>query len=104
MFWVSEFHIDRWPKCIEQGVEYKVLCDDKGRDGGSWLSVYVAIDGDVHVSMQDWEDIKEDENSRPTPFPSIRVRTLFGGGKNLRTRQALLNLAEAIKLDSEGML
>ena len=87
-----------WPEGVEAGKFYRVLCDDKGRLGGSWLQVLVAMDGDVHVSMQDWEEIPE---GKPTPFPSIRVRTLAGGGKNTRTRQALLWLAEAIRLDAE---
>jgi hypothetical protein len=54
--------------------------------------------GDVYVSSQDWEEIPE---GRPHPFPCIRVRTLAGGGRNLRTRQALLWLADAIRRDSE---
>lgn len=85
-----------WPEGVEQGVFYEVQCDDKGRRCGSWLKVLVASDGDVHVSMQEWEDIPDGE---PTPFPSIRVRTLAGGGQNTRTRQALLWLADAIRRD-----
>lgn len=75
---------------------YQVTCDDKGRKGGSWLRVVISEDGDVHVSMQDWEDIPEGE---PTPFPIVRIRTMIGGGRNLRTRQALLWLADAIRRD-----
>lgn len=89
-----------WPKGIEANTLYRIPCDDKGRNGGSWLQLFVANDGDVHVSMQDWEEIGE-EGSRPDPFPSIRIRTLPGGGRSLRTRQALLWLAEAIRLDNE---
>lgn len=85
-----------WPKALKQNTPYKVLCDDKGRNEGSWLKVFVAEDGDVHVSMQDWEDIPRSE---PSPFPSIRVRTYSGGGRNQRVHQALLWLAEAIRLD-----
>lgn len=92
----KEFHIDRWPPDLESSKVYQVLCDDKGRKGGSWLKVIVAEDGDVYVSMQDWENIPDDA---PTAFPSIRIRTFAGGGRNYRTRQALLNLAEAIMLD-----
>lgn len=86
-----------WPEGLKGRERYRVPCDDKGRGGGSWLQVYVADDGDVHVSMQDWEEIPE---GRPSPLPSIRVRTALGGGRNLRTRQALLWLAEAIRLDN----
>jgi hypothetical protein len=75
-----------------------VPCDDKGRTGASWLQVMVAEDGDVHVSMQDWERFPE---GRPNPLPSVRIRSSYGGGRNQRTRQALLWLAQAIRLDAE---
>lgn len=88
-----------WPDGLEQLRFYEFPCDDKGRDGGSWLRVMVAGDGDVHVSMQDWEDIKR-EGSAPSPNPSVRCRTLAGGGRYRRTRQALLWLAQAIRLDN----
>lgn len=86
-----------WPEGLQQGVAYELRCDDKGHAGGSWLRVAIAPDGDVHLLMQDWETIPEGE---PNPIPGLRVRTLFGGGRNLRTRQALLWLAQAIKLDA----
>ncbi len=87
-----------WPTELKQMTPYQVYCDDKGRNKGSWLKVIVAYDGDVHVSMQDWEDIPK---GKPEAFPSIRVRTWCGGGRNNRTRQALLWLAEAIRLDNK---
>lgn len=87
----------KFPDGLETMTVYEVPCDDKGRSGGSWLRVIVANDGDVHVSMQDWEEIPE---GLPDPFPSIRIRTLAGGGRNLRTRQALLWLADAIRRDA----
>lgn len=92
----------KWPPALEQNVFYELPCDDKGRDGGAWLRVMVANDGDVHVSMQDWEEFGTD-GTQPSPFPSIRCRTHAGGGKHLRTRQALLWLAEAIRLDNEEL-
>lgn len=85
-----------WPKGLKLNTSYKITCDDKGRKGASWLKVMVAEDGDVHVQMQDWEDLPDGE---PSPFPSIRIRTLSGGGRNPNVRQALLWLAEAIRLD-----
>lgn len=91
---------NEWPEGLKSETFYQVLCDDKGRDGGSWLQVFIAGDGDVHVQLQEWEDIKV-EGSRPDPFPTIRVRTHAGGGKNARTRLALLWLARAIQLDNE---
>ena len=87
-----------WPESLEAEKHYQVLCDDKGRNGGSWLRVYIDGQGDVFVSMQDWEDIPD---GSPTPFPCVRIRTLGGGGRNCRTRQALIWLAEAIRLDSK---
>lgn len=90
----------RWPVDLDTSTFAQVPCDDKGRDGGSWLRVMVADDGDVHVSMQEWEDIKE-PRSFPNPHPSIRVRTFAGGGRHLRTRQALLWLMLAMQLDAK---
>ena len=87
-----------WPVGTDQNTAYRVKCDDKGRNGGSWLDVVVAVDGDVHLMMQDWEEIPE---GNPDPNPTIRVRTLAGGGRNLRTHQALLWLADAIRRDNE---
>ena len=55
-----------WPEGLVQGQVYRVACDDKGRNGGAWLQVFVANDSDVHVSMQDWEEIPE---GRPSPHP-----------------------------------
>jgi hypothetical protein len=88
-----------WPEGIKSREFYRVLCDDKGRLGGSWLQIMVDDQGDVYVSMQDWEDLPK---GRPSPLPSIRIRTLTGGGKNLRTRQALLWLADAIRRDTRA--
>jgi hypothetical protein len=88
----------KWPDGLEQNVHYEFPCDDKGRDGGCWLRVVVANDGDAHVSMQEWEDIRE-PGTKPNPIPSVRCRSFAGGGRFLRTRQALLMLANAIRLD-----
>jgi len=87
----------KWPDGLEPNTHYKLLCDDKGQNGGTWLSIFISNDGDAYVSMQDWEDIP---NGIPRSFPSLRVRTLMGGGHNLRTRQALLWLADAIRRDN----
>lgn len=73
-----------WPEGLEEQTLYRVPCDDKGRRGGSWLQVFVAVDGDVHVTMQDWEDIDE-PGSTPNPIPSIRVRWNVNNGWNQET-------------------
>ena len=87
----------QWPEGLEQNVAYQVLCDDKGRNGRTWMKVFIANDSDVHAVMQEWEDGHE----HPISIPSIRVRTFAGGGQNHRTRQALLWLADAIRRDNE---
>lgn len=92
----------RWPEGLESRTFYEFPCDDKGASGGCWMKVLVAEDSDVHVSMQEWEDIKED-GTAPMPFPSVRCRTFGGGGNFRRTHQALLELANAIRLDREEL-
>lgn len=88
-----------WPEGLKHNETYELPCDDKGRDGGSWLRVVIAEDGDVWLCMQDWEDIRQ-EHSAPNPIPSLRCRTYFGGGRHGRTHAALLQLANAIRLDT----
>lgn len=91
-----------WPEGLKPGESCQLPCDDKGRDGGSWLRVLVDDQGDVWLMMQDWEDIRE-EGSQPNPIPSLRCRTFAGGGRHGRTHQALLWLAQAIRLDNEEL-
>jgi hypothetical protein len=88
-----------WPEGVEQGEVYRMACDDKGRNGGSWFQVTVGNDCDVHLTAQDWEDIDEPD-TEPNYIPTIRIRTHTGGGRNRRTRQALLWLADAIRRDN----
>ncbi len=88
-----------WPEGLKADTHYRAPCDDKGRNGGSWIQVMVSgQDGDVYVSMQDWEEMPE---GAPSPFPSLRNRTYAGGGRYQRTHQALLWLADAIRRDNE---
>ncbi len=87
-----------WPDGLVANTHYQVPCDDTGRNGGSWLRMLVANDGDCFPSMQQWEEIP---GSKPSPFPAIRIRTLAGGGRNARTRTALLWLAQAMRLDAQ---
>jgi hypothetical protein len=89
-----------WPDGLEQDKTYQIACDDKGHSGSCWLRVIVASDADVYVVMQDWERI-DVPGSQPRTVPSVRVRTRQGGGRNHRTRQALLWLADAIRRDNE---
>ena len=99
-----------WPEGLEQGRFYQFNCDDNGRDGDAFLKVLVANDGDVHlcasrliqagftdkVTGEKLQSIYEN-------FPSVRCRTVIGGGRHSRTRQALLWLAKAIQLDNQEL-
>ena len=67
------------------------------------MKIQVSDDGDVHLMMQEWEEMEKDPKSSPSPLPTLRNRTLQGGGKHLRTHQALLWLAQAIRLDNEQL-
>ncbi len=62
--------------------------DTDGGDKGN-ISVIVAEDGDIYVGT----DVR--------PGDMLRFRTYGGGGASLRTRSALMILAEAIRLDNE---
>lgn len=94
----EEVFAPHWPEGLDAGDVHRTLCDDKGRNERAFLEVLLAGDGDVHVTMQDGESFSGD---RLHPIPTIRKRTSLGGGKDMRTRQALLWLALAIKLDNE---
>lgn len=91
-----------WPEGLEHRKLYEFRCDDKGRGGNCWLRLIVAEDGDVHLSMMDWED-PQHPDSKPSTLPTVRCRTLVGGGRHRRTRQALLWLAKAIELDNKEL-
>lgn len=92
------------PEGLETGKQYTLLCDDDGIIDDAWLKVIISEDGDVYLRMHDWdginEELRNDEGIHASTFPGIRVRTLIGGGRNPRTRQALLWLAQAIRLDN----
>ena len=59
----------QWPEGLEHGKAYQVDCDDKGRLGGSYLRVAISQDGDVHLLMQEWEEMPE---GMPNPLPTLR--------------------------------
>lgn len=99
-----------WPDGLEQGRLYQFNCDDDGRDGEAFFRVLVANDGDVHLcASKKLERTATDPVTGETHraiydnYPSVRCRTLGGGGRHSRTRQALLWLARAIQLDNEEL-
>ena len=87
-----------WPESLQANHPYRVACDD---NRNSWLQVAFSGDGDAWVYV--WEgDEPDDDESNGGRGGGVRIRTLMGGGRNIRTRQALLWLAEAIRRDQEG--
>jgi len=94
-----------WPAGLEPGETYVLPCDDNRH---ACLRVTVGPDGDVWLGMEaqrvDTQTGRPLERDDPVlgldPLPSLRNRTLAGGGRHLRTHQALLWLALAIKLDN----
>lgn len=76
-----------WLDTVEGETAYRRQHDDT--DGGTEGVLQVFFDkmGDAHVSI---------DNSH-----WLRYRTYGGGGVSLRTRTALMILAEAIRLDNE---
>ncbi len=80
-FWLDE---------IETTVVYQTE-DDDSPPNEAWLQVVFSIDGDAWVAKM-----------TDSPIKSIRKRTYAGGGRDHRTRQALMILAYAMKLDAEG--
>lgn len=81
-----------WPEMLETNKCYSRLHDD--HDGTNTGHINVTIDtmGDVYLSI---------DPPNPFGYGSLRFRTWGGGGVSLRTRNALLILAEAIRLDNE---
>ena len=62
-------------------------CDGKLHEG---ITVTIDSQGDAWITVND-----------KRAFTSARIRTFAGGGHNHRTRNALMILAEAIRLDNE---
>lgn len=80
-----------WIPAIATNVSYESHDDDTPCDEVALLQVIFSADGDAWV------------NKMTDPaYKSIRKRTYAGGGKDLRTRTALMILAYAIKLDEEN--
>lgn len=77
-----------WPASLSTQMVYRRRQDDTDGQLGpdQSLSLVIGPDGDVWVLLPG--------------FKSLRFRTFFGGGSSLRTRNALLVLAEAIRRDN----
>jgi len=78
-----------WIPTLKTMTVYSRLHDDNDGTERGRISVIVASDGDVHVTI----DVR--------PGTDLRYRMpMQGGGRSPRTRNALMILAEAIRLDN----
>lgn len=77
-----------WPEGLEPMSAYVGRSDDSPDDV---LILTVSEDGDAFIRTRDME----------RQGPSVRICTHAGGGRQSRTRLALLWLALAMKLDAE---
>ncbi len=83
---------DFWSRLVEPGKQYKRLGDDEnsgeltlqfGQEGSGFISVISDADTEGFTMLH-------------------RFKTTFGGGVSMRTRNALIALAVAIRLDNES--
>lgn len=76
-----------WLPTLNTHAEYRRQHDDHDGEPKGGLMVMIDQMGDIYVATDN--------------HPWLRFRTYGGGGNSLRTRQALMILAEAIRLDNE---
>lgn len=77
-----------WPESLSPDVSYQRIHDDHDGTFTGTLSVFIDRMGDVYLTVD-------------RAFEALRFRTMGGGGHSLRVRNALVVLAEAIRLDNE---
>lgn len=77
-----------WIPGLQAGIRYARTHDDCDGDMSQKLSIVISDDGDVWVACD-------------TVDRTARFRHGLGGGRSHRVRNALLILAEAIRLDNE---
>jgi hypothetical protein len=76
---------------LEAEETYSRIHDDTDGTGEGAINIKISQDGDV------WVQLQATHNGAPLRFR----QPFFGGGQSPRTKQALLFLALAIKLDNE---
>lgn len=81
-----------WPSTLKPGELYQRYEDDSPL---GFLSITFGCDGDGHILVLHEQDPKERRFSMRFRMP------MTGGGQSPRVRNALLILAEAIRLDNE---
>ena len=84
----------KWPEGLVQGMFYA------RRDclNEATLRAFVGEDGDAYITII--RDGRNDGRVGGQMMADARFCTKVGGGKSPRVRQAILNLAEAIRLDN----
>ncbi|MES2315021.1 MAG: hypothetical protein V4524_03765 [Patescibacteria group bacterium] len=87
-FWIPQLNSD---------TSYARIHDDHDGTNEGTLAVYFDSMGDAFVSIQS----RDRGPGRQQFSDMLRFRTFGGGGMSLRTRNALMILAEAIRLDNE---
>ena len=80
-----------WPTTLKTEFRYFRMHDDCDGETRKGIEVIVDQQGDVWVAMPSMGGLE-----------SCRFRTWGGGGASLRVRNAMLILAEAIRLDNEN--
>jgi hypothetical protein len=77
-----------WPETLHARKAYTRQHDDTDGEDAGKLTVFFDEQGDAFLCIDNGD--------------ALRFRTFGGGGLSGRTRNALLILAEAIRLDNEG--
>ena len=85
-----------WPEALQPRKTYVFHCDDEPQ---TRISVLVDSQGDVWVSASS----PALDPDKGVASVGIRCRTGIGGGRHVRTRQAFVWLAEAIRQDNEAL-
>jgi hypothetical protein len=86
-----------WIQDLQPEVSYGRIHDDHDGTNEGVLSVSIDRQGDAFISIQS----RNRGPGRNQFSDMLRFRTSGGGGMSLRVRNALMVLAEAIRLDNE---
>lgn len=78
-----------WPPSLKTDTTYARRHDDTDGQNEGYIGVHIDASGDVWFQADTTH--------------SLRFRTWGGGGQSLRTRNALLILADAIRLDNQEL-
>jgi hypothetical protein len=80
----------QWPKNLRSSESYRRLHDDHDGTYEGDLTVTIGPDGDTWIDAHN-----------PRTLSSLRFRNYFGGGQSLLVTNALILLADAIRIENE---